>query len=216
MLKNLLGAVALVAVIAAGFLFTNGFGKDGTIDTPIYVSAPLSIRPNIALDLPDKTTAPLRVSNVASVSASSPTVTSKDTSVDQMMAIILQDLRNSNATTAPAVTSRTEQQPDTNQAITASATTAPKPLNNEDLLQALVNRSLVSANVSDISRTVLSQTSLDNAKRHKVKRGESLATIAIKYYGNKDGYKAIFAANKATLKSPNRIRIGQVLLIPDL
>lgn len=212
MLKNLLGAAALVAVIAAGFLFTNGFGKSDVVDTPTYITAPLSVKPDITFSLSAETDAPLHVSNVASVSASGPTATPKDASVDQMMAIILQDLRNSGATTAPAATSQTEQQSDTNQA----AATAPKPLDDEDLLQALVNRSLVSANVSDISRTVLSQTSLDNAKRHKVKRGESLATIAIKYYGNKDGYKAIFEANKAKLKSPDRIRIGQVLLIPDL
>jgi len=216
MLKNLLGAAALVAVIAAGFLFTNGFGKSDVVDTPTYITAPLSVKPDITFSLSAETDAPVHVSNVASVSASGPTATPKDASVDQMMAIILQDLRNSDATTALAVTSQTEQQADTNQAITASATTAPKPLDDEDLLQALVNRSLISANVSDISRTVLSQTSLDNAKRHKVKRGESLATIAIKYYGNKDDYKAIFEANKAKLKSPDRIRIGQVLLIPDL
>ncbi len=47
---------------------------------------------------------------------------------------------------------------------------------------------------------------------HKVKRGETLSKIAKKYYGDSDKHTLITEANK--IKNPDRIRVGQVLVIP--
>jgi nucleoid-associated protein YgaU len=51
-------------------------------------------------------------------------------------------------------------------------------------------------------------------KKYKVTEGDDLCKIAVKFYENCDlGYK-IAEANK--LASPDRIEVGQILLIPDL
>lgn len=49
---------------------------------------------------------------------------------------------------------------------------------------------------------------------YKVQPGDSLAAIAITYYDSAKAYSRIFEANRDTLSSPDRISVGQVLLIP--
>lgn len=48
--------------------------------------------------------------------------------------------------------------------------------------------------------------------RHTVKRGETLSSIA--KANHLSSWQALFAANRATVKSPNRLAVGQVLVIP--
>ncbi len=54
------------------------------------------------------------------------------------------------------------------------------------------------------------------ARFYTVQRGDSLGAIAIKFYGNSSEFNRIFDANKTLLSSPDRIRIGQRLVIPQL
>ena len=49
---------------------------------------------------------------------------------------------------------------------------------------------------------------------HKVVAGDTLSKIAKKYYGNANEYMKIFDANKNILKDPNKINVGQELIIP--
>ena len=49
---------------------------------------------------------------------------------------------------------------------------------------------------------------------HKVVAGDTLSKIAKTYYGNAGEYMKIFAANKNILKDPDKINIGQELIIP--
>jgi len=49
-----------------------------------------------------------------------------------------------------------------------------------------------------------------------VQSGDSLGAISIKFYGVVSGYERIFNANKALLSSPDLIRAGQRLVIPQL
>ncbi len=51
--------------------------------------------------------------------------------------------------------------------------------------------------------------------RHTVKKGESLSLIAKHYYGDLMKYKAIFEANRDILANPDRIEVGQELVIPN-
>ncbi len=51
-------------------------------------------------------------------------------------------------------------------------------------------------------------------KIHKVVAGDTLSKIAKKYYGNANDYMKIFNANKNILKDPNKIDVGQELIIP--
>ncbi len=50
---------------------------------------------------------------------------------------------------------------------------------------------------------------------YTVEAGDSLAYIALQFYGKTDAYEVIFEANRNTLKTPDRIRVGQRLLIPS-
>lgn len=52
------------------------------------------------------------------------------------------------------------------------------------------------------------------AKRHTVQSGETLASIAVKYYGTKTRAGDILDANHVQLGGKDRIRPGQVLIIP--
>jgi LysM repeat protein len=52
------------------------------------------------------------------------------------------------------------------------------------------------------------------ARLHKVVAGDTLSKIAKKYYGNANEYMKIFEANKDILKDPNKINVGQELIIP--
>lgn len=49
---------------------------------------------------------------------------------------------------------------------------------------------------------------------YNVVAGDSLAAISLSYYGTTQSYTKIFEANRDQITSPNRIRVGQVLLIP--
>ena len=55
-----------------------------------------------------------------------------------------------------------------------------------------------------------------NAPRtYEVKRGDNLSKIAKHVYGDAGKWKKIFEANSETLKDPDKIYPGQVLIIPD-
>ncbi|MEA3225837.1 MAG: LysM peptidoglycan-binding domain-containing protein, partial [Planctomycetota bacterium] len=58
-------------------------------------------------------------------------------------------------------------------------------------------------------------------KVHVVRKGDSLADIAKRYYGPKEGNRRanvlrIFESNRRLLKSPDKIYPGQKLVIPSL
>lgn len=48
-----------------------------------------------------------------------------------------------------------------------------------------------------------------------VRRGDSLAKIAMNYYGDPSEWRRIFEANKSSISNPNQIRVGQRLNIPN-
>lgn len=49
---------------------------------------------------------------------------------------------------------------------------------------------------------------------YTVKPGDTLSKIAKQFYGNANAYMKIFDANKDQLSDPNKINVGQVLIIP--
>src|SRR5262249_12110622 len=52
-------------------------------------------------------------------------------------------------------------------------------------------------------------------KTYTVAAGDSLSKIAKNFYGNANQYMKIFEANKDKLSDPDKIKPGQVLVIPD-
>jgi len=49
---------------------------------------------------------------------------------------------------------------------------------------------------------------------HTVQKKETLYSISRQYYGDHTKWKEIYAANKSEISDPNKIRVGQRLMIP--
>ena len=49
---------------------------------------------------------------------------------------------------------------------------------------------------------------------YEVKGGDNLSKISKQFYGDADEYMRIFYANRGTLKDPDKIQVGQQLVIP--
>lgn len=71
------------------------------------------------------------------------------------------------------------------------------------------------SNPSDILADIKVATT-DYYTKHTVVKGDSLSKIAKHYYDDMMKYKEIFEANRATLKDPDEIEVGQVLIIPNI
>jgi len=52
-------------------------------------------------------------------------------------------------------------------------------------------------------------------RTYTVAAGDSLSKIAKNFYGNAEQYMKIFDANKDKLTDPDKIKVGQELVIPD-
>jgi nucleoid-associated protein YgaU len=50
---------------------------------------------------------------------------------------------------------------------------------------------------------------------HIVREGETLSSIAARYYGNAAAVRKLIEANRETVKDPDRIRPGIKIIIPD-
>lgn len=71
--------------------------------------------------------------------------------------------------------------------------------------------------VQGLEVRVVQQATTDvQARFYTVQSGDSLGAISIKFFGSTEHYNAIFEANRGLLSSPDRIRIGQRLVIPEL
>lgn len=51
-------------------------------------------------------------------------------------------------------------------------------------------------------------------RSHIVQRGDTLQSLALKYYGSRSEWAKIFAANRHQLRSQNELKVGQQLVIP--
>jgi nucleoid-associated protein YgaU len=73
--------------------------------------------------------------------------------------------------------------------------------------------------VEDFDKTgVVIDYEQSNQTTYTVKAGDTLSGIAMQFYkkGDFEHYNAIYKANKAILKSPDHIEVGQKLVIPTL
>lgn len=110
--------------------------------------------------------------------------------------------------------------------IPASLNTADGNVDMDTLLFNLVQTSLAEDGTEEgaeaareLSRRAFAAS---NAKTQAVKgeriyvveAGDSLAYISLQFYGRPSDYNRIFEANRSSLKTPDRIQIGQRLIIP--
>ena len=61
----------------------------------------------------------------------------------------------------------------------------------------------------------VSRTSTVGMRTYRVKRGDTLSGIAQKFLGSSRRYNEIFNANRNVLRTPNSLREGMILRIPD-
>jgi len=51
-------------------------------------------------------------------------------------------------------------------------------------------------------------------RTHVVQKGDTLQSLALKYYGTRSAWEKIFSANRAILPSKDQLKVGQQLVIP--
>jgi LysM repeat protein len=61
---------------------------------------------------------------------------------------------------------------------------------------------------------VRAQASAQATRRYTVQRGDTLSSIAQRFYGSAGDWSRLYAANRSVLRNPNMIFPGQVLAIP--
>ena len=92
-----------------------------------------------------------------------------------------------------------------------SPATPIRPLHNDDWDAVASNDGLGSRRGGiDVAPAITGST-----RSHVVVDGETLSSIAGKYLGSQTRYQEIFQANRDQLKSPNDLKIGMKLTIPD-
>ena len=64
--------------------------------------------------------------------------------------------------------------------------------------------------------TVGEPANSDGDKFYVVERGDSLAYIALQFYGNTNDFRRIFEANRDLIANPEKINVGQRLRIPNV
>ncbi len=72
------------------------------------------------------------------------------------------------------------------------------------------------SSVTDTRKNITGNESaaIKGGRTYTVVSGDSLSKIARKVYGDEKKYKIIYQANRKTLKKANKLKVGQVLIIP--
>lgn len=82
----------------------------------------------------------------------------------------------------------------------------------------------VDSSYSDLTADIQSQGQADAAEASRnraaggtytVKSGDTLSAISKRFYGDANQYNRIFEANRDKLKDPDKIQVGQELVIPQ-
>lgn len=70
---------------------------------------------------------------------------------------------------------------------------------------------------NDSDKAPLNPAVPGKSRAHKVREGESLSSVARRYYGEGAGRVSfLFRANRDRLRAPDHVPIGTVLLVPEL
>ena len=112
-------------------------------------------------------------------------------------------------------------------AMSASLRTPDGSVDTDTMIFNLVQNSLLrdksrenAAAAHEMSRKVFAASNArtsekDGRRIYTVRTGDSLAYISLQFYGMPSAYKRILEANPDTLQSPDRIQVGQRLIIPS-
>ena len=70
------------------------------------------------------------------------------------------------------------------------------------------------ATLDDATTPTTPTLTRDVGNTYVVRSGDSLALIAVKYYGSTDAVNDIFWPNKDRLSDPDQLRVGQTIFLP--
>ena len=110
---------------------------------------------------------------------------------------------------------------------------APSTADPAELMRLQMENTTLRARVAELERTVSFATnnvspapvsevvaannvppSPPSPRSHVVQKGDTLQSLALKYYGTRSAWEKIFTANRALLPSKDHLKIGQQLVIP--
>lgn len=128
---------------------------------------------------------------------------------DAYIDALLNEAANNGSITVPVALRTDTGRVDTN---TLLADLVARSTTTTDAAQAAVVPGGVGVEVRVVQRGA------ESVKYHfyTVQSGDSLGAIAHRFYGDAALYSAIFSANRQILSSPDRVRAGQRLSIPDI
>ncbi len=66
-----------------------------------------------------------------------------------------------------------------------------------------------------MAQAAAAPASAPSSRTYKVQAGDTLSKIAKQFYGNANEYNRIFSANRDKLDNPDKIQVGQELVIPS-
>ncbi len=218
MLKYLIIASTFLAVTLGVLLLRSG-NEPSLYNNAVFVSAPQVIDP------PTQITPQVQPARVAARAIAPVTTVIRPPHRDSAGTRVAIAAPNSSA---QAITS----QDDLLRTITSGAfagmekVTPTAPLSGDgkpaqpDALQAMIIQSLrdgrtaPQTQVRPATPRTPSPLQVLETTTYVVKPGDSLGTIATRFYGRKEDYYRIYEANKSRLSSPDSIRVGQKLLVP--
>jgi len=99
-------------------------------------------------------------------------------------------------------------------AVPAELTTSDGQLDTQTLLSTIVAKAEARTSGTTAPTEEVPLLMVRGKQYYVVKSGDSLGGIAFRIYGRTSEFKRIFDANKDKLKTPDRIVVGQRLLIP--
>ncbi|MGB0798212.1 MAG: LysM peptidoglycan-binding domain-containing protein [Planktomarina sp.] len=120
-------------------------------------------------------------------------------------------LATSTALTAPASLAVTVSAPRPSVAATLAPTSTETTASVISFLDAGALAAPAAAEVTTVAAVAVPNEFIAT---HVVRSGDSLSKMAIRYYGVKEGFVHIFAANRDILRRPEQIRVGQRIRIP--
>ena len=72
----------------------------------------------------------------------------------------------------------------------------------------------VVASAGNPPAVVMTNLPSNTVRTHTVQKGDTLFSIAVKYYGARSAWEKVYTANRANLPSKDQLKIGQQLVIP--
>jgi len=87
--------------------------------------------------------------------------------------------------------------------------------NFNNRLQAINQEKNQSTEVAEKPEAIKPELNWCGGFNYRVKSGDSLYMLGLRFYGDGDGWQLIFQANP-TINNPRNLQVGQVILIPNL